>query len=202
MNTKSRYHHGDLRRTLIDEAALLLREEGEQGLSMRRLAARAGVSRTAPYHHFKDKQDLLCAIAEEGFSRFVGVLTLDGAELSEKRLGKFVRQYLEFAVNNAEYYDLMFGSHLWKSADVTETLKAEAHGSFRFYLNQVKHWQKQGLVTPKLDPLRYSQVTWSTLHGMSRSLIDGVYLDTDAMGPFCNQAARMFWRELAPEQKV
>ena len=52
MTTKANYHHGDLRRTLLDQAALLLREEGEQGLSMRRLAARAGVSRTAPYHHF------------------------------------------------------------------------------------------------------------------------------------------------------
>lgn len=196
MSKKVSYHHGDLRRTLLDEAALLLREEGEQGLSMRRLAARVGVSRTAPYHHFKDKQDLLCAIAEEGFRRFLGVLTLEGPELSLEGVRQFVRDYLEFAVNNAQYYDLMFGSHLWKSEGITEALKAQAHGSFRFYLDQARTWQQQGLVHKNLDPLRYSQVSWSTLHGMSRLLIDGVYLDPDSMGPICDQAANMFWREL------
>lgn len=197
MPSKSTYHHGDLRRTLLDEAALLLREEGEKGLSMRALAARAGVSRTAPYHHFKDKQDLLCAIAEEGFRRFVGVLTLAGDQLSEKRLQRFVHDYLKFALENAEYYDLMFGSQLWKSEGITETLRQEAHGSFRFYLEQAREWQRQGHVNKDLDTLRYSQVTWSTLHGMSRLLIDGVYLAPEAMEPVCHQAASMFWRELS-----
>ena len=199
MATKTNYHHGDLRRTLLDQAALLLREEGEQGLSMRRLAARAGVSRTAPYHHFKDKQELLCAIAEEGFRRFVGVLTLDGKELSRERLGRFIRDYLQFAIQNAEYYDLMLGSHLWKSAQITEALQKEAHGSFRFYLEQVRQWQILGFVNPALDPLRYAQVSWSTLHGLSRLLIDGIYLEPGAMDPVCDQAASMFWRELSAE---
>lgn len=196
MSQKQTYHHGDLRRTLLDEAALLIREEGESGLSMRRLAARAGVSRTAPYHHFKDKQDLLCAIAEEGFRRFRGVLVLEGSELSERGLRVFVTKYLDFALENAEYYDLMFGSHLWKSGGITDTLKDQAHGSFRFYVEQVKAVQEQGLIKSELDVLRYSQVSWSTLHGMSRLLIDGVYLDREAMGPMCDQAATMFWREL------
>ena len=64
------YHHGDLRKALLDDAVKLLREEGEAGLSMRNLAARAGVSRTAAYHHFEGKHALLCAVAEEGFKRF------------------------------------------------------------------------------------------------------------------------------------
>ena len=67
---KSSYHHGDLKRALLDETARILREEGEDALSLRHLAASVGVSRTAPYHHFRDKQSLLCAVAEEGFARF------------------------------------------------------------------------------------------------------------------------------------
>lgn len=196
---KKAYHHGDLRQVLLNEAALLIREEGEQGLSMRQLAARVGVSRTAPYHHFQDKQQLLCAIAEEGFHRFVGVLSLEGQALCEKNLRLFVRDYLQFALNNGEYYDLMFGSHLWKASSATDTLKAEAHGSFRFYMEQIKSWQDQGLVSSKLDPLRYSQVSWSTLHGMSRLLIDGIYLDVASMTPMCDQAAAMFWQQLRPD---
>lgn len=198
MSEKSTYHHGDLRRTLLGEAAALLRDEGESGLSMRALAARAGVSRTAPYHHFKDKRELLCAIAEEGFRRFVGVMTVDGATLDEARLGQFVRDYLDFALANSEYYDLMFGSQLWKSEEVTEALREQAHGCFRFYVDQVRDWQLHGFINQDLDVLRYAQVSWSTLHGLSRLLIDGIYLDRAAMGPTCDQAASMFWRELSP----
>ena len=60
-----RYHHGDLHAALLREAAVLLREQGVEGLSLRRLAERAGVSRTAPYHHFEDKNALLCALADD-----------------------------------------------------------------------------------------------------------------------------------------
>lgn len=196
MKAKTSYHHGDLRQALLDEAALLLREEGEQGLSMRRLAARAGVSRSAPYHHFRDKQDLLCALAAEGFRRFLGVLSVAGDDLSRERLVTFIRDYLQFAVENAEYYDLMFGSKLWKSGQITGALQAEAHGAFRFYLRQARAWQELGFVNPELDTLRYAQVSWSTLHGLSRLLIDGIYLEPEAMEPICEQAASMFWREL------
>src|SRR3982074_1431728 len=62
-----RYHHGDLRRALVD-AALALIAEGELGtFSLREVARRAGVTPAAPYHHFKDKTALLAAVAEEGF---------------------------------------------------------------------------------------------------------------------------------------
>ncbi len=194
--SKNSYHHGDLRHVLLDEAAKQLREKGESGLSMRRLAAQVGVSHTAPYHHFKDKQELLCGIAEEGFRRFVGIFSLDGEDLSAPRLERFIGDYLSFSLENAEYYDLMFGSQLWKSAIVTETLHQEAHAAFRFYLDQVRAWKAQGLIEERVEPLRYAQVSWSTLHGMSRLLIDGVYVDRSAMTAMCSSAANMFWREL------
>lgn len=191
------YHHGDLRRSLLDEAAALLREEGEAGLSMRALAARAGVSRTAPYHHFRDKQELLCAIAEEGFRRFASVPAIDAAHLDEARLGRFVRDYLDFALTNTEYYDLMFGGHLWKTATITDALRDEAHGCFRSYVEQIRRWQEAGAITADVDVLRYAQVSWGTLHGLCRLLIDGIYLDRASMGRMCDEAARMFWRELS-----
>lgn len=195
-NKTNRYHHGDLRRTLLEEAALIIREDGEGGLTMRKLAIKAGVSHTAPYHHFKDKQELLSAIAEQGFCRFRNILTMEGSELSEKRMQRFVRDYLDFAVDHAEYYDLMFGGHLWKSDSVAPTLQKEAHGVFRAYAELVRSWQQQKLINPQLNTVRYSQVSWSTLHGMSRLLIDGIYLDAKAMKPICDQTAKMFWREL------
>ena len=59
-----RYHHGDLRRALV-AAALELLERGEE-LSLRAVARRAGVSHTAPYHHFRDRRGLVAAVALEG----------------------------------------------------------------------------------------------------------------------------------------
>lgn len=199
------YHHGDLRRQLLDAAAQLIRDEGEAALSMRKLAQAVGVSRTAPYHHFNDKQALLCAVAEEGFRRFRAIVTAGGGPaeatthvdvLDEAAIRQFISRYINFAVNNAEYYDLMFGGHLWKSQQLTASLKAEAYASFKIYVDQIRHWQQSRLAAAAVDPLRYAQVSWSTLHGMSRLLIDGIYLDSAAVAAMSDSAANMFWRQL------
>lgn len=193
------YHHGDLRRQILDEAARLLREEGEAGLSMRKLAQNLGVSRTAPYHHFSDKQALLCGIAEEGFRRLREVVRtppyVEGAEISESAVRLFVNRYVQFSIDNAEYYELMFGARLWKSQQLTESLKLEAHDAFKVYIEQIRLWQAS-MNNTSVDALRFAQVSWSTLHGMSRLLIDGIYLDATAINVMSDTAAKMFWQQL------
>ncbi|MFT4571001.1 MAG: AcrR family transcriptional regulator, partial [Candidatus Binatia bacterium] len=74
------YHHGDLRRALVEGALELLHERGPAGLTLRGAARKAGVSEAAPYRHFADKEALLASVAEEGFralSREV-VRSIDG----------------------------------------------------------------------------------------------------------------------------
>src|SRR5678816_810946 len=61
------YHHGDLRRALVDAARRVLEAEGPSALSLRAVAREAGVSPAAPYHHFKDKAELLDAVAQQGW---------------------------------------------------------------------------------------------------------------------------------------
>ncbi|MEM8933179.1 MAG: TetR/AcrR family transcriptional regulator, partial [Acidobacteriota bacterium] len=61
------YHHGDLRAALVDAAARLLEDDGATALSLRSVAREAGVSHTAPYRHFRDKHELLEAVAASGF---------------------------------------------------------------------------------------------------------------------------------------
>src|SRR3954454_10377005 len=68
--TKRAYHHGDLERALVDTALHMIQEEGVQALTLRGVGARLGVSRTALYRHFDDKQALLARVASEGFRRF------------------------------------------------------------------------------------------------------------------------------------
>ena len=67
---KRTYHHGDLERALVDTAVRMIQEEGIQALTLRGVGARLGVSRTALYRHFDDKQALLARVASEGFKRF------------------------------------------------------------------------------------------------------------------------------------
>lgn len=201
---KKAYHHGDLRQALLDHAALIIREDGEKGLSMRKLAARAGVSRSAPYHHFIDKQTLLCAIAEEGFRRFSNIEykeVIDNGMIAFSVIHEQTRHYVTFAQQNPEYYDLMFGGHLWKSQQLSQSLIQEAHASFRHSVDMLRQWQLKGIIAQDLDPLRHSQVSWSTLHGISRLLIDGIYVDEAAIEAICESAATMHWEQLTGRKR-
>lgn len=200
INDKKGYHHGDLKAVLLDETARILRDEGEDALSLRRLAANVGVSRTAPYHHFKDKQSLLAAVAQEGFIRFnrtmKATLQEGRGRGGEQNMRDYVKAYVNFAVSNSEYYDLMYGSKLWRSASLTTTLVSSARGTLRAEVERIQYLQERGLVAKNLDPLRFTQVSWGLLHGMSRLLIDGIYTDTASITPICETAAEMLWQQL------
>lgn len=191
-SARKHYHHGDLRRSLLDAAMDVIRGDGIDGLSMRKLADRVGVSRTAPYHHFADKHSLLCALAEEGFQRQARqpLPSSEGLDF-EQRLTRFVAGYIRFAMDNPEYYDLMFGRDIWKSRQPTESLKREAYAAFRRYAGLIGSWQEEGLLADDMDAVRFAQVSWSMLHGLSRLLIDGIYVDSEAMEGMCQMAARV-----------
>ncbi len=71
---EGRYHHGDLRRALLEAAAALLAEEGEAALTLRAVARRSGVSHSAPYRHFSDRKALLAALAAHALEELAGYL--------------------------------------------------------------------------------------------------------------------------------
>lgn len=104
------FHHGNLRAVLLDEAVGVLRESGVDGLSLRDLARRAGVSHGAPRSHFVDRQALLDALAEAGFERLTTAVrrALDGEGSRTERLHRVARAYVDFAVDDAALMELMF----------------------------------------------------------------------------------------------
>lgn len=195
------YHHGDLRPALVEEAARLLGEEGEDALSMRRLAQNLGVSRMAPYHHFPDKHGLMCAVAEEGFRRLLEMIDgddfLNGRSNTRSGLRAFIDNYIRFSLHNRHYYELMFGARLWKVQQPTEQLREYAHGAFKSYVEKMRRLPLVSAAPG--DALRYAQVSWSTLHGISRVVIDGIYLQSDAVSAMCDAAADMMWRAFQPD---
>lgn len=109
MENKS-YHHGDLRRALIETGIELISQEGEDKLSLRRVAEKCGVSNAAPYAHFKSKDEFIAAMQQHIMEQFtqslekvVGENTDDMSLLSA--LGK---AYVMFFYQNPLYYDFLF----------------------------------------------------------------------------------------------
>jgi len=174
----TKYHHGDLRNKLITTSTAMIREHGIQGLSLRKLAENAGVSRSAPYHHFKDKNDLLAAVAEQGFESLTCFLQLSAQDESlslQQRLEQTILNYVRFSVENATQYELMFGSQLWRE-NPSERLQRTAKNCFRQYANLITDFHQQGLLRKSEDPLRLAQVMWSTLHGLVKLTHDGIFV--------------------------
>lgn len=181
---KPAYHHGDLRRHVMDEAIAMMRTDGMEALSLRKLAERVGVSPTALYHHFSDKQALLCAIGEEGITLFSDLLRegmegVAGPDL-EARFQRFVTLYIRFALANPEIYELLFGRITWKGeGEASEAFRVKARASFRGYAEVVTGLQAQGFFSAEINPLRLSQIIWGTLHGLCRMYNDGLAFRPD-----------------------
>ena len=196
------YHHGDLRSALLQEANVMLRESGIDGLSLRQLAERVGVSRMAPYHHFKDKHELLCALAAEGFrelDQLMDTATLDNGMELDKALHGFVRDYLKFAVSSPDRYELMFGRPIWKTAKPSQELKDTAFACFRHYAERIAALVGDSLPKGR-KPLRLAQVSWATLHGLCRLMIDGIYVNQADMNQVSDEAVRMMLAALTANQ--
>ena len=106
------YHHGNLRRALIDAGVRIINEEGEDKLSLRKVAAACEVSHAAPYAHFKDKEELLAAIKSDVTERFMGELEKDmeKAESAEQAILLMGKTYLSFFSNNPDYFKFLFAS--------------------------------------------------------------------------------------------
>src|SRR5688572_3879770 len=106
------YHHGNLRRALLDQALATIHAEGVNGLTLREIGARLGVSRTALYRHFADKRALLTAVATEGFRTLRHELVKaweDGGRGGAAFQAMGVA-YIRFADANPSHYRVMFGS--------------------------------------------------------------------------------------------
>lgn len=198
-NNKIKYHHGDLCGTLVQAASVLIQEHGVEALSMRKLADVVGVSRTAPYHHFKDKNALLCAIAEEGFRLQSGIIdtVCDVSKDQQSPQGvqpfeEFVQSYIRFATEHPAHYELMYGGSIWKQNQASESLEKAAHNAFKRWLNRIEKLRQGGLLSRNETALHQAQVTWATLHGLCRLANDGIYIHQENVLEMGRSAARMF----------
>jgi len=170
---RSRYHHGDLRRALLDEAVRTIQHEGVDALTLREAGRRLGVSRTALYRHFSDKSALLAAVARDGFQRFRQDLVdaWDAGGRSREGFDQMGRAYVRFAAANPSHYRVMFGDF----RDLCEkdpALQADAAAAFQVLVDAIRSLQAAGEIRAD-DPLQLAHFIWSVVHGVASLAIDG-----------------------------
>ena len=108
--TKEKYHHGDLRRSLIEKGLEMINQEGEEKLSLRKVAMKCGVSNAAPYAHFKSKDEFIVAIQQHIMDSFTDSLekTADQYKDSDSLLPMLGKSYVMFFYKNPLYFDFLF----------------------------------------------------------------------------------------------
>jgi AcrR family transcriptional regulator len=170
---KDQYHHGDLRRALLQAALRTIQKHGLAALTLRAVGDELGVSRSALYRHFADKSALLTAVAAEGF-RMLRLDLVTAWERGGKGSAGFEAMgeaYVRFAIANPWHYRVMFGGGFELDADDAE-LGAEGEGAFRALVDSLVEQQAEGLVH-RDDPQLQANFVWAQVHGIAMLAIDG-----------------------------
>jgi AcrR family transcriptional regulator len=177
-----RYHHGDLRRALLEEALRTIQTDGVESLTLRAVGERLGVSRTALYRHFSGKQALLASVGREGF-RMLRMALTDAWERHGRGRPGFEAMgsaYIRFAVEHSSHYRVMFGRFVESCTKDPEFVQ-EAGAAFQVLVDALVEQQQAGLVR-RDDPVTQARFVWSVVHGVAMLVIDGQLGRVDERG--------------------
>ncbi len=167
------YHHGDLKRVVIETAQDMLREDKGWQFTLREVARRAGVSHAAPYKHFPDKSALLAELATLGFNELREEISGAIERPLRSARAEFMaaaKAYIHFGTANPSLYRLMF------SADVDKTafpkLNEAGASAFAVLLGVLERGQSSGAF--KKQPVRgQAAAAWALVHGFTMLAIEG-----------------------------
>lgn len=163
---KLAYHHGDLRAALIESALEIIEEIGPQGMTIREVARRAGVSHAAPYRHFADKDELILAVVEHGFELLHNNMEEARTGAGADPLAQFAASgeaYVDFALRYSTYYRVMFSGDLLNSTG-HESLRHTSTAAFEQMTQDLKICQELGVLRAG-DPMLQAISIISTVHG-------------------------------------
>ncbi|MFD8806165.1 TetR/AcrR family transcriptional regulator [Streptomyces sp. NPDC059597] len=159
------YHHGDLRAACLRAARELLEEDGSAGLSLRAVARRAGVSATAPYRHYADREALLAAVGAEGYRELGAHLAAaHPAPTSADDLAEIAVAYVRFALDHPALFRVMFA----EPCDPASEERLEATIAISQYVRGIVHD-----VFPDADQDALSTAVWALVHGLAFLHLDG-----------------------------
>ena len=160
-----------LREKVIKAAVKYVADNGPDGLSFRQIAADAGVSHQAPYHHFGDRSAIFGEIALEGFRKFAAVMGAPArADEDSENCVRLCERYVDFAIANKGHFRVMFRADLCQMHESPETQKA-ADDAFATLLEAVSEMVGD---SASIDEIRVQATAmWSLAHGLATLIIDG-----------------------------
>ncbi|MFJ4233938.1 TetR/AcrR family transcriptional regulator [Cellulosimicrobium cellulans] len=165
MSTSRPYHHGNLRQAVLDQAASVVRDRGAADLSLREVAATVGVTHAAPRRYFPGRQDLLDALAVEGFLRLGARLreAVDATPDHEEQVRSVARAYLDFTTTEANLVEVMFAHKRGASG---RAVAESAESAFTPMVQMFRRDHAQD--TPRHhDPEQLGAVFLATLQGLA-----------------------------------
>ncbi|WP_405638011.1 TetR/AcrR family transcriptional regulator [Streptomyces sp. NBC_00056] len=161
----SSYHHGDLRAACLRAARELLEEDGSAGLSLRAVARRAGVSATAPYRHYADRDALVSAVAAEGYRELAEDLAAaHPAPTTPTELSAVAVAYVRFALDRPAMFRVMFA----EPCDPADEERVAATAAISEYVRDMVRG-----AFPGADPEVLSTTVWALVHGLAFLHLDG-----------------------------
>lgn len=173
---RTSYHHGDLRRTLIQTAEAMLAEGQGWQFTLREVARRAGVSHAAPYKHFPDKASLLTELSMRGFDQLRAALEAAIAEHPRSVRKAFLSAaaaYVRFGTEHSALYRLMFSAEAGPGAQLHSSERAM--GALGVVLELLRRGQQQGWFRQR--PVQgQAAACWAQVHGLTLLAIDGLLL--------------------------
>ncbi len=172
--TIDHYHHGDLKNALIEAGQEILSKEGMSGLSLRKVARKAGVSHSAPYAHFADKQALIAAISTEGYRLLYEKMQKIQKDLMDdpsRQLVEVAWAYVRFAQTDPAQFKVTFSNAVARERDYPALVEMTGK-CFNQVVRIVKACQEAGILALSA-PDTLAVGIWSVVHGFASLLIEG-----------------------------
>jgi AcrR family transcriptional regulator len=178
------YHHGNLRNLLIEAGIELINEDGLKGFSLRKVAAKCKVSHTAPYSHFKDIDELICAMGEHVTVQFMERLqaSINGLNDNTESISLLGQAYINFFIENPQYFQFLF-----YHSGLTINLDQESSDDYPpfalFRITTYQMFRSRGL--PEKEFSKKLITLWSVVHGIASLLTNtGVQYSGDWLDIF------------------
>lgn len=153
-----------------------MRTQGTEALTVRAVARLAGVSQAAPYRHFANKEAILAAVAEDGFRSLMATMRHAAAASDDsplERLRAVGLGYITFATSHPSHFRVMFGREM-ADKSASPALRQVATDTFNMLVDAISDCQRAGLVRSEESAADLALTAWSSVHGLSALLVDGV----------------------------
>ena len=167
---KDNYHHGNLREDLIKAGLKLINEAGIEALSLRKVASLCDVSHSAPYAHFKDKEELVEAIKDKVTQDFMTVLeeSINSSNNASEALLNMGKRYISFFIDNPDYFKFLFANQQLTAHTSVDKEYDNDYPPFKLLKSQyLKYLSENNIKETDLEKELGIIKLWSTVHGLA-----------------------------------